>query len=220
MSPSAYLSGINLLAGGLLVLTVAVVWRRDLSSMIRLLALQGLLLGAIPLLTGLYRGDLQLVLVGLAVAGLRAGLFPRLLRTRLRGEPAEDREPAPLMSTTAALLAAAVLIIAAYVIATPVVHLVPDGPARAAPVGFAMVFLGIFLLVTRRKALSQVIGLLVLDNGIDVVAFVAAAGVPIIVELGVSLDVLLGVVVLGVLAGRMHAKFGGTDLDELQELHE
>lgn len=202
------------------MLTVAVVWRRDLAAMIRLLALQGLFLGAIPVLAGVYHRDAQLVVVGVAVAALRAGLFPRLLRARLRGEPAEDREAAPLVTTTASLLAAAALIIVAYVVAAPVVRLGPDGPARAAPVGFAMVFIGIFLLVTRRKALSQVIGLLILDNGIDAVAFVAAAGVPVIVELGVSLDVLLGVLVLGVLAGRMHAKFGGTDLDELRELHE
>jgi len=220
LSSSAYLSGVDLLAGGLLVATVAIVWRRDLAAMIRLLALQGLLLGAIPFLAGVQRGDAQLVIVGVAVAALRAGLFPRLLRARLRGEPAEDREAAPLVATTASLLAAAALIIAAYVVAAPVVHLAPDGPARAAPVGFAMVFIGIFVLVTRRKALSQVIGLLVLDNGIDAVAFVAATGVPVVVELGVSLDVLLGVVVLGVLAGRMHAKFGRTDLDELRELRE
>ena len=59
-----------------------------------------------------------------------------------------------------------------------------------------------------------------LDNGIDAVAFLATAGVPVIVELGVSIDVLFAVLVLGVLAGRMQAKFGGTDLDDLRELHE
>ncbi len=220
MTAATYLSGVELLAGGLLVATVAIVWRRDLAAMTRLLALQGLLLGAIPFLAGIYHGDGQLAAVGVVVASLRAGLFPRLLRARLRGEPAEDREAAPLVSTTASLLTAAVLIIVAYVVAAPIVDLAPSGPARAAPVGIAMVFIGVFVLVTRRKALSQVIGLLVLDNGIDAVAFVAAAGVPVIVELGVSLDVLLGVLVLGVLAGRMHAKFGGTDLDDLRELSE
>ena len=220
MTSAAYLSGVDLLAGTLLVLAVAIVWRRDLAAMTRLLSFQGAALGAIPIWSGVYHGDGQLVAVGAAVAALRAGLFPRLLRARLRGEPAEDREAAPLVSTTASLLVAAVLIIVAYVVAAPVVHLAASGPGRAAPVGFALVLIGIFLLVTRRKALSQVIGLLVLDNGIDAVAFVAAAGVPLIVELGVSLDVLLGVLVLGVLAGRMHAKFGRTDLDELRELHE
>lgn len=220
MNASAYLGGVELLSGGLLVATVAIVWRRDLAAMTRLLGLQGLLLGAIPFLAGIYHGDAQLVVVGVAVAALRAGLFPRLLRARLRGEPAEDREAAPLVSTTASLLIAAALIIVAYVVAAPIVALAPSGPDRAAPVGIAMVLIGVFVLVTRRKALSQVIGLVVLDNGIDAVAFVAATGVPVVVELGVSLDVLLGVVVLGVLAGRMHTKFGGTDLDDLQELHE
>jgi hydrogenase-4 component E len=83
-----------------------------------------------------------------------------------------------------------------------------------------MVFIGVFLLVARRKALSQIIALLVLDNGIDAVAFLATLGVPFVVELGASLDVLVALVILGVLTGRMYAKFGGSDLDDLRELHE
>jgi hydrogenase-4 component E len=76
------------------------------------------------------------------------------------------------------------------------------------------------VLVTRRKAVTQVVGFLLLDNGIAVVAFLATAGVPLVVELGVALDVLLAVLILQVLTTRMLAKFGALDLDQLRELHD
>ena len=86
--------------------------------------------------------------------------------------------------------------------------------------GVAVVLLGFFLLVTRRRALSQVIGFLLLDNGITTVAFLATSGVPLVVELGVSLDVLLVVLVLQIVAARMRLAFGHTDLDSLSELRD
>ena len=83
-----------------------------------------------------------------------------------------------------------------------------------------MVFLGFFLMISRRRAVSQVVGFLLMDNGIAATAFLAAAGVPLIVELGVSLDLFLIVLVLQVLTARMRLKFGGTDLDDLRQLRD
>ena len=84
----------------------------------------------------------------------------------------------------------------------------------------AVVLIGFFVLVTRRPALSQLVGFLLMDNGITAVGFLTTAGVGLVVELGVSLDVLLVVLVLQVLTARMRAAFGATDLDELRELHD
>jgi len=82
------------------------------------------------------------------------------------------------------------------------------------------VLIGLFTLATRRNALPQVAGFLVLDNGIGVVALLATGGVPLIVELGAALDLLLLVLVLQVLTTRLRITFGGTDLDELRELRD
>ena len=71
---------------------------------------------------------------------------------------------------------------------------------------------------SRRHAISQLVGFLMLDNGIAAVAFLIAGGVPLVVELGASLDVLLVVLVLQVLSGRIRAEFGTLDLDDLSEL--
>ena len=79
---------------------------------------------------------------------------------------------------------------------------------------------GFLMLTTRRHAISQLVGFLVLDNGIATVAFLTSGGVPFVVELGASLDVLLVVLILRVLGGRITAEFGGADLDELTELRD
>ncbi|HSK31971.1 MAG TPA: hypothetical protein VK903_00670, partial [Propionicimonas sp.] len=102
----------------------------------------------------------------------------------------------------------------------PLVELDPTPTTQAVPVGLAMVLLGFFLLVSRRRALSQVAGFLLLDNGIAATAFLVTAGVPLIVELAVSMDLLLVVLVLQVLTVRVRAAFGDTDIDELRELRD
>ena len=108
----------------------------------------------------------------------------------------------------------------AYAVSRPLVELDPTPATHAVPVGIAMVLLGFFVLVTRRRALSQVAGFLLLDNGIAATAFLVTAGVPLIVELAVSMDLLLVVLVLQVLTARLQAAFGDTDIDELRELRD
>ena len=98
------------------------------------------------------------------------------------------------------------------------VALAPSASTQAIPVGITVVLIGLFVLVTRRRALSQLVGFLLLDNGITAVGFLTSAGVGLVVELGVSLDVLLAVLVLQILTTRMRETFGDTDLDELREL--
>lgn len=118
------------------------------------------------------------------------------------------------------MLAAAALTLLAYALCRPLVALAPSPATHALPVGLAVVLIGLFTLTTRRRALSQVVGFLLVDNGITAVAFLATSGVPLTVELGVTLDVLLAVLVLLVLTGRMRTAFGATDLDDLRELHD
>jgi hydrogenase-4 component E len=218
MSESFFVTLVDLASGGLLLVTVLIVWRRDAVPMVRLLALQGAFLGAIPVLSGIRESDVQLVAVGVAVAALRGVVFPRLIAARRGASSGTERFP--LVNTTAALLVTAGLTVVAFVIARPLVAVDSSPTTRAVPVGFAVVLIGVFLLVSRRRAVTQIAGFVVLDNGIDAVAFLATSGVPVVVELGASLDVLLALVILGVLTGRMHAKFGGTDLDDLRQLRD
>ena len=221
MSTATYTELLDLAAGGLLLTAVLIVWRRELAAMARLLTVQGLALATIPLLEGARTHDPALVGVGGAVLLLRGVVLPALLTRASRADGEPRRESTPLLNTSASLLAAAALTMIAFALSRPLLAFDRGSPAtQAAPTGLAVVLIAVFVMVTRRRALSQAMGFLMLDNGIAAVAFLITAGVPVIVELGASLDILFAVIILGVLTGRLRRTFGETDLDLLRELHE
>jgi hydrogenase-4 component E len=211
---------IDFAAGGLTLAAVLIVWRRDLRSIVRLLAWQGVALAVIPIVRGLHENDAALVWVGAAVLALRAVGLPVLLARALAAEPQTQREAEPLVNTATSLLITAVLTVVAFAVTRPVVALEPSATTNAVPAALAVILIALFVMTTRRHAVSQAAGFLMLDNGIAATAFLLTAGVPLIVELGASLDVLFAVIVIGVLTGRLRRAFGGADLDQLQELRD
>ncbi|MFG2881718.1 hypothetical protein ACGFYV_05235 [Streptomyces sp. NPDC048297] len=225
MSDGLYTQLLDLACGAFLLAAVLVLWRRELTAIVRVFALQGVALAAVAVLLGAHDDRWDLIAVGLAVGALRAGLLPYLIRRALtvlaadRGGE-EVRETRPLVNIAASLLTAALLTLLAYVVARPLTELNPTPATRALPVGLAVVLIGFFVLVTRRHAPAQVVGFLLLDNGITATAFLSTSGVPLIVELGVSFDVLLAVLVLQILTTRVREAFGTTDIDDLRELHD
>lgn len=219
MSGTMYVQLLDLVCGGVLLTTVLALWRRELAAIVRLLVAQGVLIAALAALLGVRESSGELYLAALGVLVLKAFVLPAVLR-RVLAESGEARETEPLVNVTASLLAAALLTLLAYWLSGPLVALAPSPATRALPVGLAVVLMGFFMLVTRRRALSQVVGFLLLDNGIATTAFLATSGVPLVVELGVSLDVLLVVLVLQIVVARMRLTFGRTDLDELRELRD
>ncbi|MFC1418138.1 hypothetical protein [Streptacidiphilus cavernicola] len=219
MSSGLFAQLLDLACGVFLIAAVLVLWYRELSAIVRVFAMQGVTLGVIGLLLGLHEHRWGLVGVAVGVGVLRAGVLPHLMRRSLTAA-GQTRESQPLVNVAASLLTAAALTLLAYAAARPLVRLAPSPATRALPVGLAVVLIGFFVLVTRRRAVSQVVGFLLLDNGITATAFLATSGVPLIVELGVALDLLLAVLVLQLLTLRMRVAFGDTDLDDLRELHD
>jgi hydrogenase-4 component E len=218
MNQATYNGVLNLAAGAFLLTAVLVVWRRELPAMVRLLAWQGIALAAIPLTEGIYHHDVALTIVGVIVLLLRAIGLPFLLTRAVGTEPHERRESTPLVNTTTSLLVTAALTVLAYAVTRPIIALDPSPTTRAVPAAFAVILIAVFVMVSRRRALSQAVGFMMLDNGIAATAFLITAGVPLIVELGASLDVLFAVLILGLLTGQVRRTFGDTDLDQLSEL--
>jgi hydrogenase-4 component E len=220
MTESTYAQLVGLCAAVLLLCAVLIVWRRSLAPQIPRLAVQGWALGVLVGVLGVHESDVELVMVALLVLALKGVVLPRVLTRATTSERGALREETPLVNTTASLILLALLTMLAYVVSRPVLALGSTPPLAAVPVGFAMTLFGFLVVSTRRHAVSQLIGFLLLDNGIGTVAFLTAGGVPLVVELGVSLDVLLVVLILQVLTSRIRAEFGDVDLDDLTELRD
>jgi len=86
------------------------------------------------------------------------------------------------------------------------------------PLAMGLIFVGLFVLITRKKALTQIIGFLVLENGIALLAALGTFGIPLIIELGVFLDVLMGFLVMQVFVYQIHGTFESIDVDQLSQL--
>lgn len=219
MSDTIYVQLIDLACGSFLLAAVLMLWRRDLSAIVRLFALQGAALALLVAVLGADERSAELIGLAAGILVLRSLVVPRLMRRALAAG-GETRESEPIVNVATSLLVAAFLALLSYAVTQPVIRLAPTPASRAVPVALTVVLIGFFVLVTRRRALSQVVGFLLVDNGITAVAFLTTSGVPLIVELGVSLDLLLVVLVLQVLTSRIRAVFGGTDLDDLRELRD
>lgn len=220
MSETTYVQLLDLACGGLLLTSVLVLWRRELAVIIRVFAVQGVALAALVAVLAAHEGSAELWVVAVGILVLRAGVLPYLLRRALSVSGAAQRETRPLVNVSASLLVAATLTLLAHAVSRPLVELAPSAATQAIPIGLAVVLIGFFVLVTRRRALSQLVGFLLMDNGITAVGFLTTAGIGLIVEIGVSLDVLLALLVLQILTTRMRETFGDTDLDELRELRD
>lgn len=219
MTSELYPQLIALTTGLLLLTAILQVWGRSLVRSIGLLAAQGVALAGLVLTVGFHVGEPGALFVAALVLVVKAIVLPwAMLRSaRLIGE---TRERAALVNTAVELIVAAALTMLAYVVTGSLFGIGSDAAAHAVPVGFALVLLGFWQLLIRRSAVTQLIGFLVLDNGIATVSFLTSGGLPLTVELGASLDVLLVVLILGVLVVRMQAVHGHVDISELKELHD
>ncbi len=215
-----FASTLTLAVGAVLVCAVTVLWLSSVRSVVRVVAAQGIALGLVALILGVHLSDAGLIATALVVLALKGVVIPVFLAKAGGDGGALNRERRPLLNVPASLVASAALIVLAFAAARGVAAFVGTTAGTLVPVGVATLLLGFFVLVTRRRPIFQMVGLLLVDNGIALVAFLCTAGVPFLIELGVSLDVLLGVVVLMVLAQRLRSEFGDVDLDELQELHD
>lgn len=220
MSDSTYTQMLQLAAAILLISAVLIVWRRSLTAHVRLLSVQGWALAGLVGVLGVHEHATELLVVAGLVALLKGVVLPGVLDRATRGDRRAAREETPLVNTTAALLAVSLLTMLAYLVSRPVLALGSTTAVAVVPVGMAMALFGFLVLSTRRHAVSQLIGFLLLDNGIATVAFLTAGGVPLVVELGASLDLLLVVLVLQVLTIRIRTEYGGADLDDMTELRD
>ena len=209
---------LSALGSSLALLTgIALLWRRSLDAYIKAFRWQSVVLAGMFILVGYGGSDWQLYAMAAFFFGLKVVFIPYYLR-RLEKRVGAERESQPYINIATSLIISGLLVLFAYAITRPLVA-VSRLPTRGSlPLAMALIFVGLFVVVTRRKALTQVVGFLVLENGIALLAMLGTYGIPLIIELGVFLDVLMGFLAMQVFVFQIHGTFETMDVEQLNRL--
>jgi hydrogenase-4 component E len=210
---------INLLAALLLLLAFAMLAQRRVLTLINLFAAQGFALACSTAIVAFATHQPHLYWsVGLTLA-LKVMLLPWLLhRLILRLDVKWDVEGLINIPTT--MLLGIVLVVFAFNLALPISQLANTVTRATLGIAMASVMLAFLMMITRRKAIPQVIGFLAMENGLFFAATSATYGMPMVVELGIALDVLVAMLILGVFFFQIREQFDSLDLQHLEKLKE
>jgi len=211
-------ANLNLLIGLAMGLNLVALGSGRLPAVIRAMSVQGVLLGAMPVLME-HELDWRVLLVSLATIAGKGLVIPSLLRRAMRTAQI-DRELEPLIGFVPSLLLGAGGTIGALALAQWLPLLPEHEGSLLVPGALATVFTGFILLIGRHKAISQVCGYLILENGIYIFGLLLIKAMPLMVEAGVLLDVTVGVFIIGIIVDRIQRAFDSLDTRKLTALRE
>jgi hydrogenase-4 component E len=208
---------ITLLAAGMLVLQLLMVVQRMLLTTIRLFALQSLLLAGIATIIAYSHSAMHVYWVA-ALTVIGKVLFLPWLLHRLVQRIQIHQEIEPLLNSTASMVLCGALTLLGYIVARPFTSLERLGNNTLA-IAITLLLTGFFLMFNRRKAITQVLALLSVENGVMLAAVALTTyGMPLVVELGIFFDVMVAVMVLGILVYRIRETFASMDVSKLSQL--
>ncbi len=211
---------VTLMAAFVLVLQIAMVGQRWLVMNIRLFGAQSFLLGAIAAAIAWYNHASHIYIAAALTVLVKAILVPILLE-RLVDRIDIRHEIEPIVNGPVSIVISGALTVVAYVVGDSFYH--PEmQPAslghNTLAVAISVFLIGFFMMLNRRKALTQVLALLTLENGVFLAAICLTYGMPLIVEMGVFFDVLVAVMVLGILVFQIRESFESMDVSKLRRL--
>lgn len=199
-----------------LVSAFAVLALRTLHLIVRAYAVQSLLLGSAALIFGLGAGHRHVVVVAVFAILIKVLAIPWFL-FRLMEDVHIKREADPFVSYPLSMICGVALALLSYAVVQPISEGDPFA-ARGFALALTLMQLGLWLMVGRKKAITQVVGLLVVENGLFVAALATSFGMPLVVELGLAFDLLVAVVVTGLLIFRIQSTFASINTERLSRL--
>lgn len=210
---------VNLCSMLLLLTSFAIVAQRRLSACVDLFALQSVFLAMTATLVAFFTGIHHIYVAAFLAIAIKAVVIPRMLK-RVIERVNVKREVEFVINIPPSLLICGVLVILAFSITRPLSGLggLPTNDSLA--IALAIVLIGFFTMIARKKAVTQVVGFLVVENGLFLAATAAAYGMPLIVELGLSFDLLVAALIIGIYTHRLQDAFDSVDVTKLTGLRE
>ncbi len=208
---------INLFASVILLLAFAMLAQRRMLQLIDLFALQGFTLFLSTLVVAVKTGQHHLYWSAGLTLLLKALLLPWILHRLVRKLQIKG-EVEPLINIPTTMLVGIGLVIIAFNVALPISQLSHTITRGTLGIALAVVMLAFLMMITRRKAITQVVGFLSMENGLFLAATSATYGMPMVVELGIALDVLVGAIILGVFFFQIRDQFDSLDIHHMERL--
>src|SRR5713226_9727176 len=198
-----------------LVTCFALLGTSRIGACIRWLSLQGILFGLVPLITHADGLGLRVMLLAGGNIALTGVIFPWVM---LRSRTLYPREVEPFVGFVASILFGIIALGLSVWLALELKPALPHAPFPMLETAIFVVSIGLFMIISRRSALMQVIGYLMLENGIFVFGVITVVETPLLVELGVLLDAFVAVFVMGIAIFHINREFGSMDVDQLNAL--
>jgi hydrogenase-4 component E len=217
--PSLATQLIHLLAALLLLIAFAMLSQRRILSLIHLFATQGAVLALSTLVVAVSTGQAHLYWSALITLALKVLLLPWILH-RLIHRLNVQWDVETLINIPTTMLVGIALVVFAFNLAVPISQLAGTITRGTLGIALACVLLAFLMMITRRKAVPQVIGFLAMENGLFFAATSATYGMPMVVELGIGLDILVAVLILGIFFFQIRETFDSLDLRHMERLRE
>jgi hydrogenase-4 component E len=206
-----------LCAAGMLVSAFLMVGQRALFTTIRLYGVQSLFLGVVATVIALSESRHELLVTAVITVALKAILIPWYLM-RIIDRIGIHREIEPFLNVPASLMVCLGLTVVGYRVSTGFPQSGRGESHHLIGVALSMLLIGMFLMVTRKKAITQILALLTVENAVFLVAVGVTPGMPLVVELGIAFDVIVAVLLLGILVQRIVDRFESMDISRLSKL--
>jgi hydrogenase-4 component E len=210
---------INLLAALLLLIAFAMLAQRRLLALVNLFAWQGLVLALSTAIVGFVSAQPHLYYSAGLTFALKVLALPYILHRLIRRLKVTT-EVESLINIPTTMLIGLGLVIFAFNLATPISELASTLTRSTLGIAIATVLISFLMMITRRKAITQIIGFLAMENGLFFAATSATYGMPMVVELGIALDILIAMFILGIFFFQIRETFDSLDLQHLEKLRE
>jgi hydrogenase-4 component E len=208
---------VNLLAALLLLIAFAMLAQRRVLTLIKLFAWQGAALAASTMMVAYSTAQPHLYFSAALTFALKVILIPWILH-RLIDRLSVRWDVETLINIPTTMLVGIALAIFAFALATPISHMASALTRATLGIALASVLLSFLMMIVRRKAVPQVIGFLAMENGLFFAATSATYGMPLVVELGVALDVLVGTFIFGIFFFHIREQFDSLEIQHMEKL--
>jgi len=211
---------IDIFAAAIVVTGFLIVSSRNLMFYIRLFALQSFLLGMVAILVAVGYGETHILVAAFLTMAIKAIAIPLVLTKAIDRIHVQKEIDFSINITASLLLCGGIVVLAGSVAQSILGAQQADAPAisRVLSASIAVMLIGLFIMMTRRKALTQIVGLLTMENGVFLSGLSITYGMPLIVEVGIFFDILVAVLILGVFVFRINRTFDSISIDALRSL--